>query len=262
MPGTVAVAGLCPLAYSGETRSSRCVDDTAGPGGEPRTGSAADHGRQGTSGDDGVGASGHADRRGRATGTDRERAVRVSWRAQTAGRRGRVGDRPAWAKLPGRWRLHGRVHRLHAPGGGSGCPCDRCRAAQLHQRLRDDRRVTLWEGTNGRALPELPGGISFFAVDVSFISVLHVLASIQERLGTGTEGVVLVKPQFEAGAADVPRGGVIRDPAVRERVRANVRAWATERNWDVLDDMECPTRGTEGNVEYLLHVTTPGTRPC
>jgi len=134
--------------------------------------------------------------------------------------------------------------------------------AQLHQRLRDDRRVTLWEGTNGRALPELPGGISFFAVDVSFISVLHVLASIQERLGTGTEGVVLVKPQFEAGAADVPRGGVIRDPAVRERVRANVRAWATERNWDVLDDMECPTRGTEGNVEYLLHVTTPGTRPC
>lgn len=134
--------------------------------------------------------------------------------------------------------------------------------AQLHQQLREDGRVTLWEGTNARALPELPGGISFFAVDVSFISVLHILASIQERLATGTEGVVLVKPQFEAGAADVPRGGVIRDPAVRERVRAKVRAWAMERSWGVLDDMECPIRGTEGNVEYLLHVTTPGTRPC
>ncbi|MGD9933112.1 MAG: TlyA family RNA methyltransferase [Dehalococcoidia bacterium] len=134
--------------------------------------------------------------------------------------------------------------------------------AQLHQRLREDARVTLWEGTNARALPALPAGIGFFAVDVSFISVLHILASLEQRLDPGTEGVVLVKPQFEAGAADVPRGGVIRDPAVRERVRAEVRAWAAERGWGVLGDMECPTRGAEGNVEYLLHVTTPGQRKC
>lgn len=134
--------------------------------------------------------------------------------------------------------------------------------AQLHQQLREDSRVTLWEGTNARRLPEVPAGIGFFAVDVSFISVLHVLASLEERLGAETEGIVLVKPQFEAGAADVPRGGVIRNAAVRERVRVTVKEWLGERRWTVAGEMECPIRGTDGNVEYLLYVTTPGQPPC
>ncbi len=134
--------------------------------------------------------------------------------------------------------------------------------AQLHQKLREDARVTLWEGTNARALPALPEGIDFFAVDVSFISVIHILASLGERLEPGTEGVVLVKPQFEAGAANVPRGGVIRDPAVRQAVLDKVLAWLEAGRWSVVASMECPIHGTDGNVEYLLHVRSPDPSQC
>jgi 23S rRNA (cytidine1920-2'-O)/16S rRNA (cytidine1409-2'-O)-methyltransferase len=69
---------------------------------------------------------------------------------------------------------------------------------------------------------------------------------------------VLLKPQFEAGPADVPKGGVIRDEAVRERVRDEFVAWARACGWTVADVIESPIRGGSGNVEYLLHVASPG----
>ena len=91
--------------------------------------------------------------------------------------------------------------------------------AQLHQRLRDDPRVTLLEGTNARALPELPA-VDLFVADLSFISLRKVLPSVAERVGPCCEGVVLLKPQFEAGPSLVPRGGVISRPQ-RARNRAH-----------------------------------------
>jgi 23S rRNA (cytidine1920-2'-O)/16S rRNA (cytidine1409-2'-O)-methyltransferase len=128
--------------------------------------------------------------------------------------------------------------------------------AQLHQKLRQDRRVTLLEGVNARDLPELPP-IDFFTADLSFISLTKVLPSVAARVAPGTRGVVLLKPQFEAGPADVPRGGVIRDPSVRERVRAQFVAWCEDAGWRVLGTIESPIRGGEGNVEYLVHLESP-----
>ncbi|MGI8925044.1 MAG: TlyA family RNA methyltransferase [Tepidiformaceae bacterium] len=135
--------------------------------------------------------------------------------------------------------------------------------AQLHQRLREDPRVTLLEGTNARNLPPLPP-IDFFVADVSFISLRHVLASVAGRLPGRTPGVVLLKPQFEAGPADVPRGGVIRDPAVQARVRDEFVAWATRRGWRVRGVLESPVRGGDGNLEFLARLATPttGGDPC
>jgi len=135
--------------------------------------------------------------------------------------------------------------------------------AQLHQKLRDDPKVTLMEGVNARDLPELPP-VDFFVADLSFISLAKVLPSVAARLAPATRGVVLLKPQFEAGPADVPRGGVIRDAAVRERVRAEFMAWCTAAGWRVLGTVECPTRGGDGNVEYLVHLESPsaGATPC
>lgn len=127
--------------------------------------------------------------------------------------------------------------------------------AQLHQKLRDDPRVTLLEGVNARSLPLLPR-VDFFVADVSFISLRKVLPSVAERVPPGTRGVVLLKPQFEAGPADVPRGGVIRDATVRERVLEEFVGWLASEGWKLLGTVECPVRGGEGNVEYLVHLET------
>jgi 23S rRNA (cytidine1920-2'-O)/16S rRNA (cytidine1409-2'-O)-methyltransferase len=134
--------------------------------------------------------------------------------------------------------------------------------AQLHQRLREDPRVTLMEGTNARDLPELPP-IDFFVADLSFISLTKVLPSVAQRLAPGTPGVVLLKPQFEAGPADVPRGGVIKDETVLARVRAEFEDWLTSGEWALCGIIPSPIRGGDGNTEYLVHVRTPiGATPC
>lgn len=134
--------------------------------------------------------------------------------------------------------------------------------AQLHQRLREDPRVTLLEGTNARELPELPP-IDFFVADLSFISLEKVLPSVAGRVAPGTPGVVLLKPQFEAGPSDVPRGGVIKDETVLQRVRDGFAAWLTSGGWELYGIIPSPIRGGDGNTEYLVHLRTPnGAVPC
>lgn len=155
--------------------------------------------------------------------------------------------------------------------------------AQLHQRLREDQRVTLLEGTNARDLPEISihdprftihdssatatatangqrltaNGPDFFVADLSFISLRKVLPSVASRLAPGTPGVVLLKPQFEAGPKEVPRGGVIRDAAVLERVRSGFVAWLEGEGWQVFGVIPSPIRGGDGNTEFLVHLGTP-----
>jgi len=140
--------------------------------------------------------------------------------------------------------------------------------AQLHEKLRRDPRVQLLEGTNARALPELhwagdspeeagSEAVSLFVADLSFISLRKVLPSVANRLAPGTEGIALLKPQFEAGPKDVPRGGVIRDEAVLARVREEFAAWLLGEGWRLYGMIASPIRGGDGNTEYLVHVATP-----
>ncbi len=135
--------------------------------------------------------------------------------------------------------------------------------AQLHQRLRDDPRVTLLEKTNARDLPPLPPGIELFVADVSFISLRKVLPSVAGRLAPGTNGIVLFKPQFEAGPVDVPRGGVIRDGVLRARLMAEFLGWLAENGWTCHGSLESPVHGSDGNIETLVYLATPGgPSPC
>ncbi|MEP7216383.1 MAG: TlyA family RNA methyltransferase [Anaerolineaceae bacterium] len=131
--------------------------------------------------------------------------------------------------------------------------------AQLHSKLRDDPRVTLLEGTNARDLPEV-GPIAFFVADLSFISLRKVLPAVAGRLTAATPGVVLLKPQFEAGPAAVPRGGVIKDARIHQRVCDEFAAWATGEGWAICGIIASPIRGGDGNVEFLVHLTTPASR--
>ena len=125
--------------------------------------------------------------------------------------------------------------------------------AQLHERLREDPRVTVMEGVNARHVDELPFAPDLVTCDVSFISVRQALQPVLRLAQPGWEGVVLVKPQFEAGRADV-KGGVVRDPEVHRRVLREVAEAA--RDWDAqvvgVTDSELP--GPKGNREFFLHV--------
>ena len=135
---------------------------------------------------------------------------------------------------------------------------------QLDPRVRGDERVTVLERTNARHIEQLPFPPDLVTCDVSFISVRTVLPPVVALAVPGWEALVLVKPQFEAGRADVPRGGVVRDTEVHRRVLRDVAqaalAWGAETRAVV--DSGLP--GPKGNREfflYLVHVGDPVLSP-
>jgi 23S rRNA (cytidine1920-2'-O)/16S rRNA (cytidine1409-2'-O)-methyltransferase len=125
---------------------------------------------------------------------------------------------------------------------------------QLAWKLRQDPRVVVLEQTNARYLTseQIPEAIDIITCDASFISLSKVMESPLKLARTGTELVALVKPQFEAGREEVGKGGVVRDPAVHERVCAGAADWVGSQGWRVLGISQSPITGPEGNVEFLL----------
>lgn len=128
--------------------------------------------------------------------------------------------------------------------------------AQLIQRLRDDPRVVSMERTNLRELRDLPEPVDIATLDLSFISLRLVLPSVRVLLADAGRVVALVKPQFEAGRDDVPRGGVVRDPATWERVLLGVAAAAEEVGLHPWNLVRSPVTGADGNVEFLAELRT------
>lgn len=132
---------------------------------------------------------------------------------------------------------------------------------QIAHKLRVDPRVKLMERTNARILKpgELAADrIQFFAMDVSFISATLVLPALLASLapqGTSWQGtaVLLVKPQFEAGREHVGKGGIVRDPAAHQLAIDRVSAAVQDLRGEVLDVIDSPILGMEGNREFLLH---------
>ena len=129
---------------------------------------------------------------------------------------------------------------------------------QLHPKLRDDPRVTVLERTNVRDLSELPFAPELITCDVSFISVRTALPPALRLAAPGWEALVLVKPQFEAGRADVGKGGVVRDDAVRARVVREVAEAAIEWGGQTLAVVDSGLPGPKGNRELFLHLAQRG----
>jgi 23S rRNA (cytidine1920-2'-O)/16S rRNA (cytidine1409-2'-O)-methyltransferase len=125
---------------------------------------------------------------------------------------------------------------------------------QLDPRLRSDPRVTVLERTNAREVRELPFAPDLVTCDVSFISVRKALPPVLALAAPGWEALVLVKPQFEAGRADVRRGGVVRDPDVHRRVLRDVAEAALAWRAEPVGVVDSGLPGPKGNREFFLHL--------
>jgi 23S rRNA (cytidine1920-2'-O)/16S rRNA (cytidine1409-2'-O)-methyltransferase len=125
---------------------------------------------------------------------------------------------------------------------------------QLAWRIRQDPRVIVHEQTSARILTpdHIPEPIDLVVCDASFIGLAKVLERPLSFVRAGGRLMALIKPQFEAGREEVGKGGVVRDPAVRERVCEAVAAWLESTGWRVEGVVESPITGPEGNVEYLI----------
>lgn len=138
---------------------------------------------------------------------------------------------------------------------------------QLDYRLRNDPRVLVMEKVNARTMP-LPGPFDLITIDVSFISLRLILPETPSYLrqnttdpdspdggvGLGARGTILAlfKPQFEAHARDVPRGGVIRDPHVHATLIGRFALWCTKNGFRILDLTASPILGSSGNREFFF----------
>jgi 23S rRNA (cytidine1920-2'-O)/16S rRNA (cytidine1409-2'-O)-methyltransferase len=129
---------------------------------------------------------------------------------------------------------------------------------QLHERLRADPRVEVHERTDVRAFrPD--ERFELVVADLSFISLRTVAPALVALASPGADLVVLVKPQFEAGRIEASKGrGVIRHPEVRERAVAGVRSAMEAAGAAMMEVMESPLTGADGNVEFLAHFRTSG----
>jgi 23S rRNA (cytidine1920-2'-O)/16S rRNA (cytidine1409-2'-O)-methyltransferase len=128
---------------------------------------------------------------------------------------------------------------------------------QLAWKLRQDERVVVLEQTNARYLTaqHVPEPVDVIVCDASFISLAKVLEAPLKLAKPGARLFALIKPQFEAGREEVGKGGVVRDPAVHERVCAEAAEWVVSQSWSVLGITPSPITGPDGNVEFLLGAT-------
>jgi 23S rRNA (cytidine1920-2'-O)/16S rRNA (cytidine1409-2'-O)-methyltransferase len=122
---------------------------------------------------------------------------------------------------------------------------------QLHQKLRDDPAVVSREETDIRTLDPFAEPPDFAAVDVSFISLKLVLPALDRLLSRPAQLVALIKPQFEAGRANVKKG-IVRNPAVHAAVCDDIAAFAATLGWSVAGVVPSPIEGGDGNREFLM----------
>ncbi|MBA2363842.1 MAG: TlyA family RNA methyltransferase [Chloroflexia bacterium] len=122
---------------------------------------------------------------------------------------------------------------------------------QLDWKLRSDSRVVVMERTNIRYVRDMPEPVQFVTADLSFISLTLVLPGLRQLADEGARYVLLVKPQFEAGRAEVGKHGVVRDPATHRRVLEKIAGHIASLGLSLRGLTASPILGPAGNVEFL-----------
>jgi len=124
---------------------------------------------------------------------------------------------------------------------------------QVHEKISHDERVVIKERTNLRTLTDVGEKVDLITLDLSFISILKVMDTVDAILKPDGMLLVLVKPQFEARRQDVGRGGIIKDPEVHARVIQEVTDGVKEHGFSLVGVTESPIEGSSGNKEFLAY---------
>ncbi len=136
--------------------------------------------------------------------------------------------------------------------GASRVYCVDVGSGQLHQSLRDNKRIFVFENTDIRDF-KTDVQFDFVAVDVSFISIKLILPKIFRLLRSYGEAVVLIKPQFEVGPGVVKKG-IVKDKEKIDDVLSRTKLFCEDAGFEVLGIVCSPIKGKEGNIEYLMHL--------
>src|SRR6516225_3473333 len=125
---------------------------------------------------------------------------------------------------------------------------------QLAWKIRSDPRVEVYEGLNARTLtPAVIGTtVQLAVVDVSFISLTLVLASIFSCVESEGAVIVLIKPQFELEPHNIGKGGIVREEPLRQDAVLKIQHFVTgqlKREW--VGVIDSPILGGKGNKEFL-----------
>lgn len=126
---------------------------------------------------------------------------------------------------------------------------------QLAWKLRNDARVVVIDRVNIRHLDGLPEPVDLITIDVSFISLSLVFPAAKRLLKPRGEIIALIKPQFEAGRAQVGKGGIVRDASVHREVVEKIARRAIDNDLRVRGVCRSPITGADGNVEFLIHLS-------
>jgi 23S rRNA (cytidine1920-2'-O)/16S rRNA (cytidine1409-2'-O)-methyltransferase len=130
---------------------------------------------------------------------------------------------------------------------------------QFAWKLREDPRVVCIERTNIRYYDgeSITDGIDVAVIDASFISLRLVIPPVLRLIKNGAVVLALVKPQFEVERNEVGKRGVVRDPALHEKVLTALTSFCRELGLDVLGNCVSPLIGPAGNREFFLHLRKP-----
>lgn len=124
---------------------------------------------------------------------------------------------------------------------------------QAHEKIRADKRVEVMERTNLRELRDVGQLVDLVTLDLSFISILKVMDAVCSVLKPDGQLITLIKPQFEAERKDIRRGGLVKDPAVHEKVLTHVTGGIRKHGFELIGITESPITGATGNKEFLAY---------
>lgn len=125
---------------------------------------------------------------------------------------------------------------------------------QLAWNLRQDPRVTVIERTNVRYMEkkQVPEPLDLITIDVSFISLKIVVPAVLKFLKPGAHILALIKPQFEVGRNNVGKGGIVKDPVLRNEVIIDLERFFPDHGLKSIDKMASPILGAKGNREFFI----------
>ena len=134
--------------------------------------------------------------------------------------------------------------------GAASVVCVDVGSDQLHEKIRSDNRVSVFEKTDIRKFEHAP--FDLVVSDVSFISLLHILESV-ERLAK-EDIVLLFKPQFEVGVGvKRDKKGVVKDEKAVQKAMIKFEDACTLKGWSLVKKSPAKITGKDGNLEYCYY---------